>query len=95
MIETPDWVLMKRHAFEGFKSNGRLEVDELEQIIKIGGEDGHFDDQEKAILINIIANTTRADLNDHMWARVAELIHKFELEDDRDAVIEDLEDEPD
>jgi hypothetical protein len=94
MIENPDWVLMKQHAFESFKSNGLLEAHELEQIINIGCEDGQFDDQEKSVLINIISNTTRADLNDEMWARVAELIHKFELEDDKEAVIEVLRDEP-
>ena len=94
MIENPDWVLMKQHAFESFISNGRLEAHELEQIINIGCDDGQFDDQEKSVLINIISNTTRADLNDEMWARVAELIHKFELEDDKEAVIEVLPDEP-
>jgi hypothetical protein len=95
MIETPSWELMKQHAFESFKSNGCLETHELEQIIKIGCEDGQFDDHEKSTLINIISNTTRADLNDDMWAKVADMIHKFELEDDRDAVIEVLLDEPD
>lgn len=95
MVETLGWELMKQHAFESFKSDGRLEAFELEQIINIGCQDGHFDDQERSTLINIISNTTRADLNDDMWAKVADLIHKFELEDDRDAVIEVLLDEPD
>lgn len=95
MIETPSWELMKQHAFESFKTNGRLDAHELEQIINIGCEDGYFDDQEKSTLINIISNTTRADLDDNMWAKVADLITIFELEDDKDAVIEALPDEPD
>jgi len=84
---------MKQHAFEAFKADGKLDVRDLEQIVKMGCSDGNFDEQEKAVLINIISNMTRADLNDAMWAMVAELIHKFELEHDSEATIEKLEDE--
>jgi hypothetical protein len=84
---------MKQHAFEAFQANGKLDVHELEQIVEMGCIDGSFDEQEKTVLINIISNLTRADLNDAMWAKVAELIHKFEL-DDSEATIEKLEDEP-
>jgi hypothetical protein len=59
----------------------------------MGCSDGNFDEQEKTVLVNIISNMTRADLNDAMWAMVAELIHKFELEHDSEATIEKLEDE--
>jgi len=83
---------MKQHAFEAFQANGKLDVHELEQIVEMGCSNGNFDDQEKIVLINIISNLTRADLNDAMWAKVAELIHKFEL-DDSEATIEKLEDE--
>lgn len=84
---------MKQHAFEAFQANGKLDVHELEQIVEMGCSNGNFDDQEKIVLINIISNLTRADLHDAMWAKVAELIHKFEL-DDSEATIEKLEDEP-
>lgn len=93
MVDNSNWQSMKRYAFEAFKSDGRMEVLELEQIIKIGCSDGEFDEQEKTVLINIISNLTRADLDDAMWAKVAELIHKFELEHDSEATIEKLEDE--
>ena len=94
MVENPDWERLKARAFDKFKSSGRLEAQELSEIITIGCDNGHFHDHEKADLINIISSTTRADLNDYMWAKVAELIHKFELEDDKDAVIEELQEEP-
>jgi len=93
MLDNSNWEQMKQHAFEAFASNGKLEVHELEQIIEIGCDKGEFDDKEKAVLINIISNMTRADLNDAMWAKVAELIHKFDLEHDSEATIEMLEDE--
>ena len=84
---------MKQHAFEAFQTNGRMDAADLKQIVKMGCSDGNFDEQEKTVLINIISNMTRADLDDAMWAMVAELIHKFELEHDSEASIEKLEDE--
>jgi hypothetical protein len=91
MTDNSNWKQMKHHAFDAFASDGKLEVHELETIINIGCENGEFDEKEKTVLINIISNMTRADLDDSMWAKVAELIHKFELEHDADATIEDLE----
>ena len=92
MVDNSNWQAMKQHAFEAFQANGKMDVHELEQIVEMGCSNGNFDDQEKIVLINIISNLTRADLNDAMWAKVAELIHKFEL-DDSEATIEKLEDE--
>ena len=95
MGNSSNWQEMKQRAFEAFEDDGKLELQELEQIIRIGCEDGEFDDKEREVLINIISNMTRADPNDVMWAMVAELIIKFELETDREAIIEDLEDPED
>ena len=90
-----DWQEMKRKAFEAFANDGRMDVAELEQIVQIGCADGEFDEQEKAVLINVISSLTRADMNDAMWAKVDELIQKFELEEDKEASIEDIDDEQD
>ena len=95
MVTKSSWLEMKRHAFEAFTSDGRMSPSELEQIVKIGCADGDFDEHEKAVLINIISNLTRADLNDAMWAKVDELIHKFELEHDSEASIEQLDNDLD
>ena len=95
MINSSDWQEMKRKAFEAFANDGRMDVAELEQIVQIGCADGEFDEQEKAVLINIISSLTRADMNDAMWAKVDELIQKFELEQDKEASIEDIDDEQD
>ena len=95
MINSSDWQEMKRKAFEAFANDGRMDVAELEQIVQIGYADGEFDEQEKAVLINVISSLTRADMNDAMWAKVDELIQKFELEEDKEASIEDIDDEQD
>jgi len=47
------------------------------------------------VLINIISNLTRADMNDAMWAKVDDLIHIFALETDSEAKIERLDDDSD
>ena len=93
MVNTSDWKAMKQQAFDAFATDGRMSVHELQQIVDIGLADGDFDMQERQVLINIISSLTRADMNDAMWLKVDELIHKFELRDDSEAFIEHLEDE--
>ena len=93
MVNKSDWQEMKRLAFEAFTSDGRMSVIELEQIVEVGCADGSFDEHEKIVLINIISNLTRADMDDAMWAKLDELIHKFELDHDSEASIEPLVDD--
>jgi len=93
MVTNSDWREMKRRAFDVFKYEGRMSVPDLEQIVNIGCADGDFDEYEKEVLINIISNLTRADMNDAMWLKIDELIHKFELHDDSEAFIEHLPEE--
>ena len=95
MVNKSDWQEMKQHAFDAFARDGRMSVHELEQIVSIGCADGDFDERERSVLINIISNLTRAEMNDEMWIKVDELIHKFDLHDDSEAFIEHLDDEHD
>ena len=95
MVDATTWKDMKQHAFEVYANEGRMDVQELEKIVEIGCARGGFDSHDKAVLINVIANLTRADMTVAMWAKVDELIHKFELDHDADASIEHLEDEQD
>lgn len=88
-----NWQEMKQQAFEVYRLEGRMSVQALEKIVDIGCADGKFDEDEKVVLINIISNLTRADMSSDMWAKVDELIHKFELADDTEASIEHLEDQ--
>jgi len=93
MVVESNWQEMKQLAFEAYSQEGRMDVQILEQIVDIGCADGDFDDAEKIVLINIISNLTRADMSDAMWAKVDELIHKFELAHDAEASIENLDEE--
>jgi len=93
MVGDSGWRAMKARAFAAYQSDGRMRADVLEQIVAIGCRDGVFDENEKMMLINIISNLTRIDLDDAMWEKVDELIKKFELESDNEARIEALPDE--
>jgi hypothetical protein len=93
MVDDTTWKDMKQHAFEAYAKEGRMDVHDLEKIVETGCVDGGFDDNEKAVFINIIANLTRADMSDAMWAKVAELIHQFDLGHDNDATMEHVAEE--
>jgi len=93
MVDDSTWKTMKQHAFEAYASEGRMDVHVLEKLVEIGCANGEFDDNEKAVLINVIASLTRADMHDAMWAKVDELIHKFELGHDDEATMEHLAEE--
>ena len=93
MAEDSNWQEVKRQAFEAYAKKGSMDADELGEVIEGGCAGDGFDEHEKIVLIQIISSLTRADLSDAMWARVDELINKFDLGHDSDATIERLEDE--
>jgi tellurite resistance protein len=95
MVSESNWQEMKRQAFDVYHREGRMSVPALEKIVDIGCADGKFDEDEKVVLINIISSLTRADMNDAMWDKIDELIHKFELAQDTGASIEYLDAEED
>ena len=93
MVDDTTWKEMKQHAFEAYATEGRMDVHDLEKIVEVGYADGGFDDNEKAVLINIIANLTGADMSNAMWAKVDELIQHFDLGHDSDATMEHVAEE--
>jgi hypothetical protein len=95
MVNDTTWKEMKQHAFEAYARDGRMDVRVLEQMVELGRADGEFNDNEKMVMINVIASLTRADMNDAMWAKVDELIHKFELAHDSEASIEHIAEDHD
>ncbi len=64
-----------------FTDDGRLDVEELNQIVEIALRDGTVDDEEKTVLRNIIFNLTSRDLTTEMWARVEQLIAHYRLDE--------------
>lgn len=95
MVNESDWKAMKLQAFDAFARDGKITVHELEQIVNTALADGKFDEQEKAVVIDIISKMTGEDMTDAMWLKVDDLIHKFDLHGDSEAFIEHFVDDPD
>ncbi len=62
-----------------FSNDGRLDMNELDQIVKIALADGVVDDEERKVLKNIIYNLTSKDLSPEMWTRVEQLVAHYAL----------------
>jgi citrate lyase beta subunit len=76
----PDASEMVFRAVQCFTEDGTLDVEGLDQIVKIALEDGVVDDEEKKVLKNIIYNLTSKDLTAGMWARVEQLVAHYGLD---------------
>ena len=68
-------------AIKCFSNDGRLDVNELDQIVKIELADGVVDDDESKVLKNIIYNLTSKDLTLEMWSRVEQLVASYDLDE--------------
>ena len=79
MDNTDDSKEMLFRSIACFSDDGKLDVDELNQIVQIALRDGELDTSEKKVLVNIISNLTRADLTPDLWDRVEQLVIQFDL----------------
>ena len=73
---TLEWV-------KSISNDGKLDCFELEKIVEIAMRDGAMDDDEKSVLINIIANLNSTDFDLVLWEKVERLIKKFKLDSPR------------
>ena len=64
-----------------FSDDGKLDVSELDQIIKLALVDGVVDSEEKKVLKNIIFNLTSRDLTPEMWHRVEQVVAHYHLDE--------------
>lgn len=64
-----------------FSDDGKLDVEELDQIMEIALRDGKVDEAEKKVLKNILYNLTSADLTPELWERVEQLVKQFNLDE--------------
>jgi GTP-sensing pleiotropic transcriptional regulator CodY len=71
---------MFARAMESFKNDGKLDVEEMEQILGIALIDGKLDSQEKAILKNIVFKLSKNDFSRELWSRVEQIVEDFELD---------------
>jgi hypothetical protein len=73
MTESRDYLEMTFHSINCFSDDGKLNVDELNQIVDIALKDGVVDDNEKRVLSNIISRLSTDELKGALKVRVEQL----------------------
>ena len=73
MSENRDYLEMTFHSINCFADDGKLDVNELNQILAIALKDGVVDDNEKRVLSNIIGRLNEAELDGEMLSKVEEI----------------------
>ncbi len=79
MTEGNDYLEMTFRSIDCFANDGRLDVDELNQILDIALRDGMVDENEKRVLRNIISRLATKDLTASMKVRVGEISQQLDL----------------
>ena len=72
---------MLSRSIAAFSDDGKLSVDELDHILQAGMQDGLLDAEERAVLKKTISKLTHSDFTPELWARVEQLVKRFELDD--------------
>lgn len=73
MSENRDYLEMTFHSINCFADDGKLDANELNQILAIAFKDGVVDDNEKRVLSNIIGRLNEAELDGEMLSKVEEI----------------------
>ncbi|KZX83776.1 hypothetical protein A3715_04750 [Oleiphilus sp. HI0009] len=73
MSENRDYLEMTFHSINCFADDGKLDVNEINQILAIALKDGVVDDNEKRVLSNIIGRLNEAELDVEMLSKVEEI----------------------
>lgn len=67
-------------SIECIRADGRLNTAALDEVVRIALADGVVDDSERQALKNIIFALNSKDLTPRLWARVEELVKRFQLD---------------
>lgn len=81
MADSSKFSEMLKLGMESFKSDGRMDLAELDRVLALGLEDGVLDKNERDALLNIITSMSAVDFTPDVWARVEELISQYSLDD--------------
>ena len=72
-MESRDYLDMTFHSINCFADDGKLDADELQQIINIALRDGVVDANEQRVLVNIISRLTSEELTDEMKQKIQQV----------------------
>jgi len=68
-----DYLELSFQSIQCFANDGKLLIDELDQLLSIALRDGVVDDDEKRVLNNIFSKLKDEELTDQMQKKIAEI----------------------
>lgn len=77
MAEPRDYLEMSFRSIECFSNDGKLDANELGEILAIAERDGEIDQNEKRVLINIISRIQPSEIDDAMKQKLEEISKKL------------------
>jgi len=80
MNDSKDHIEMIMKSIKGFSHEGKLDADELEEIIQIAERDGVIDHDEIRVLRNIISHIDPMQVDDAMRAKLLEILEKVKAQ---------------
>ena len=66
-------------SMQVFADDGKIDMEELNQLLGIALRDNQIDDDEKRVLQNIFAQVRQNEVNEKVWERIHEIkkMYKF------------------
>ncbi|MEE4245815.1 MAG: hypothetical protein V2I33_10405 [Kangiellaceae bacterium] len=68
---------MSHRAVRVFADDGKLDVEELEELVKMAMRDGVFDDEEKHVIRTVLDQLSFDDLSKELILKIEELEQKY------------------
>jgi hypothetical protein len=76
-MERYDYIEMSHRAVRVFADDGKLDVEELEELVKMAMRDGVFDDEEKHVIRTVLDQLSFDDLSKELILKIEELEQKY------------------
>ncbi len=76
MNDAKDHIQMALKSIEGFANNGKLDANELQEIIDIAERDGVIDQDEIRVFRSIISRIDPSEVDDEMRQKLTEILTK-------------------
>lgn len=79
MSESRDYLELTFRSINCFADDGRLDKEELDELVAIALRDGKVDENEKRVLGNIIDRLKEDELDKAMRIRIKELRREYDI----------------
>ena len=78
MPNSKDYLDISIKAIEHFANDGKLDAEELSELLSLAERDGIIDDDEKRVLKNVISRIKPDEIDDAMQAQLEEIFVKLD-----------------